>query len=154
MNKKQLTESIMLLAKALKKEVVTSNLDVDALTTLHEKLSTEKNAEDEALTALHDNFLGETSAQAEQLAALHEKLSVKKSVQNEALSMISDQAALSTQAKVVLTFIAPHKRYSNGDVAGFDADVAKSILDLKPPVAKAYQTDKETEKEADNAAEK
>jgi hypothetical protein len=114
MHKKQVIESIMLLARALNKDVVTKDLGVDALT------------------------------------ALHEKLLVEKCTQDEALSMISDQGALSTQAKVVLTFIAPHKRYSNGDVAGFDADVAKSILALKPPVAKAY----EKEKEADNAAEK
>jgi hypothetical protein len=103
MHKKQLTESIVLLARALKKEVVTSNLDVDALTTLHEKLSVENSAQDEAL------------------------------------SMLNNHATLSKQAKVVLKFSAPYKRYANGDVAGFDTDVAKSILALKPPVAKAYQ---------------
>ena len=41
--------------------------------------------------------------------------------------------------KVVIEFIGPYQRYANGDVAGFDAEVAEKIIALKPAVAKAYQ---------------
>ena len=41
--------------------------------------------------------------------------------------------------KVVIEFTGPYQRYANGDVAGFDAEVAEKILALKPAVAKAYQ---------------
>jgi len=107
MNKKQLIEAILLLATALDKEVITKDLDVDALNILHDELVEEKKTLDESL------------------------------VENES------KESLSKQEKVVLKFIAPHKRYANGDVAGFDADAAKDILALKPAVAKPYQEEKE-----------
>ena len=41
--------------------------------------------------------------------------------------------------KIVIEFTGPYQRYANGDIAGFDAEVAEKILALKPAVAKAYQ---------------
>ena len=41
--------------------------------------------------------------------------------------------------KIVIEFTGPYQRYANGDIAGFDAEVAEKILSLKPAVAKAYQ---------------
>ena len=46
---------------------------------------------------------------------------------------------IANKENLIIEFIAPYQRYANGDVAGFDIDVAKKILGLKPAVAKAYQ---------------
>lgn len=50
-----------------------------------------------------------------------------------------DDVKIKTQETVVLQFVRPYKRYSNKDIAGFNADTAESILKLKPPVAVKYQ---------------
>ena len=41
--------------------------------------------------------------------------------------------------KVIIEFTGPYQRYTNGDVAGFDTEIAEKILTLKPSVAKTYQ---------------
>jgi hypothetical protein len=77
------------------------------------------------------------------LETLHAKLTAEK----EALEQANDNSkvAIDKQAKVVLEFKAPYKRYSNGDIAGFSADVSKNILALKPGVAVLYKTKVEEE---------
>jgi hypothetical protein len=77
------------------------------------------------------------------LKVLHDELSEKNEAKDKALSEQNTKNSQSKQEKVVLKFVAPHKRYANGDIAGFDADAAKSILALKPAVAKPYQEEKE-----------
>jgi len=49
MNKKELIADIVILATALKIEVVTKDLDVEALSKLHDELTVEKTAMDKAL---------------------------------------------------------------------------------------------------------
>ncbi len=51
--------------------------------------------------------------------------------------------------RTVIEFIKPYKRYSNGDIAGFDPKVAKGILELEPAVAEAYQPQGETNKQTE-----
>jgi hypothetical protein len=60
------------------------------------------------------------------LEKIHDDLTAKKE-------------AIKKQEKVVLVFKGPYKRYSNGDIAGFNADVAERILKLKPAIAVEYQ---------------
>jgi len=73
----------------------------------------------------------------EALEALHADLTSKKEAFDQEQEKTKE--AGEKQDKVVLEFKAPYKRYSNGDVAGFDADVAERILKLKPAVAEEYQ---------------
>jgi hypothetical protein len=77
------------------------------------------------------------------LKDLHDELSEEKEAKDRALAEQKTKNSQSKQEKVVLKFVAPHKRYANGDIAGFDADAAESILALKPAVAKPYQEEKE-----------
>ncbi len=72
------------------------------------------------------------------LKALHHELSEKKEAMDKTLAEQITKNSQLKQEKVVLEFVAPHKRYANGDIAGFDADAAESILALKPAVAKPY----------------
>lgn len=73
------------------------------------------------------------------LEELHAELTDKK----EAL----EQESANKQEKVSLEFKGPYKRYSNGDVATFDGDVAERILKLKPVVAEKYQPKAEASEE-------
>ena len=67
------------------------------------------------------------------LESLHEKLVAEKAeLDNSTRQTVKKE-------KVVIEFLGPYQRYANGDIAGFDADVAEKILALKPAVAKAYQ---------------
>lgn len=79
-----------------------------------------KGLSDDDLNTLHDELVAE-----------------KKSLDEE-----KTKESLSKQEKVVLEFIAPHKRYANGDVAGFDTEIAENILALKPAVAEVFQEEK------------
>lgn len=82
----------------------------------------------------------------EALTTLHNELVAAK---NEALSKGQDEkdkTSFQVQDKVVLQFTAPHKRYSNGDIAGFSVKESEQILALKPAVAKTYQETNKEEK--------
>jgi hypothetical protein len=75
--------------------------------------------------------------EVKELEALHTKLTEEKEAREQ--NENKDDVKIKTQENVVLQFVRPYKRYSNKDVAGFNADTAESILKLKPPVAVKYQ---------------
>ena len=96
-----------------KKQLIVAILALAA--ELHREVIT-KDLDEPALKLLHEELVAEKS-QAEQITA----------------------ELFSKQEKAVLKFNAPYKRYANGDVAGFDTDVAIKILALKPSVADIYE---------------
>ena len=65
-------------------------------------------------------------------------MSKQKQTQKAEVKKVEAEKVIKKE-KVVIEFIGPYQRYANGDVAGFDAEVAEKILALKPAVAKAYQ---------------
>jgi hypothetical protein len=75
--------------------------------------------------------------EVKELEALHTKLTEEKEAREQ--NENQDDVKIKTQETVVLQFVRPYKRYSNKDIAGFNADTAESILKLKPPVAVKYQ---------------
>lgn len=75
--------------------------------------------------------------EVKELEALHTKLTEEKEAREQ--NENKDDVKIKTQENVVLQFVRPYKRYSNKDLAGFNADTAESILKLKPPVAVKYQ---------------
>ena len=75
--------------------------------------------------------------EVKELEALHTKLTEEKEAREQ--NENQDDVKIKTQENVVLQFVRPYKRYSNKDIAGFNADTAESILKLKPPVAVKYQ---------------
>lgn len=108
MNKKQLITAILSLAAVLEIDIEKEDLNSEKLESLEVK----------------------------ELKVLHSELSEKKAALDEEQNKTN--VATKKQEKVVLKFLAPYKRYSNGDIAGFSEDEAKRILAFKPVVAEEY----------------
>lgn len=111
MNKKQLIVAILSLATVLEIDIEKEGLNSEKLESLEVK----------------------------ELKVLHGELSEKKAALDEEKNKTN--VATKKQEKVVLKFLAPYKRYSNGDIAGFSSDEAERILAFKPVVAEKHAID-------------
>lgn len=75
--------------------------------------------------------------EVKELEKLHAELTEIKEAREQDENQTN--VKIKAQETVVLQFVRPYKRYSNKDIAGFDADTAEKILKLKPPVAVEYK---------------
>jgi hypothetical protein len=132
MTKNQLISAIATLSEELKIKTSVRGLNVEKLTALHADLTTKL-----SLSESNSDESNSDESNSDESNSDESNSDESNSAESNSDESNNDESKLSS--KVILEFTGPYRQFANGDIAGFNADTAKNILKLKPPVAVEYQ---------------